>query len=175
MGNTIKKIHKRAVTHEDKENVCREDKISIRWAGGVWFKLGDRERRSTPPRLNLSDACLGSDWCLGGGEELFNPPAGVLWVGTTSHKTLLSRDPFFIIFFLPWTIRAGVSHYIDIWLCLFSKRKHWWRNFFPSILSVFWDGMCHTTLKSRACDAIIDFSHANKIIPQYWNSFIVLN
>lgn len=51
------------------------------------------------------------------------------------HTRLCSRGTiFFFFFFLPWTIRAGVSHYIDILLSSFSpklKEKTLMEKLFP--------------------------------------------
>lgn len=87
-------------------------------------------RSSAPllPGLNLSDGCLGSDWCLGGGKELFNPPAaGVLWVGTISHKTLLSWELFPSSSFPEQSEQEWVIILIFCFVCSHQswKRKQW--------------------------------------------------
>lgn len=115
--------------HMHSENVCREDKISIRRVGGVRFKLGDTERHSTPPRAEpewwLSGVRLmsGRRWRV-----IQSPAAGVLWVGTTSHKTLLSRDLFSSSSSFP---EQSEQEWVIILMFCFvcshqsSKRKHW--------------------------------------------------
>lgn len=124
MENTGKRNHKCTVTHKDNENVCREDKISIRWVGGLWFKLGDSEWRSTPPRAE-------PEWWLSGVRLMSRRKWRVIqspgcWHSVSGNHitqdSALVGPFFFFFFFLLWTIGAGVSHYIDILLCLFSPK-----------------------------------------------------
>lgn len=131
------------------------------------------------PGLNLSDGCLGSDWCLGGGEGLFNPPAaGVLWVGTASHKTLLLWDLFFLLLLSSLNNQSrneSLYWYFALFVLTITQRKknteslHWQINFFPSTLSskMKWISCASTKLKSQ-------MSHYYPFLRSKLNYFMVL-